>query len=71
LHGGDAALRMDKARDSCELFDVIITPDSEILRADTSFGENRSGFGAYHARAANGATTEVDEVPIVGKSIGA
>jgi hypothetical protein len=69
LHARDAALRMDEARDPRDWFDVRITPDAEILRADSCFGQDRRRFGDHQARAADRAAAKVDEVPVVRESI--
>ena len=69
LHAGDAALRMDEARDPRERLDVRVAPDAEILRTDPPLGQDRRRLGDHQPRAAHRAAAKVDEVPVVREPI--
>src|ERR1700690_2068785 len=71
LHSGYAALFMNEANDPRERFNMIVLPDAEILRADTSVGKNGSCFGEHQSGATDGAAAQMDEMPVVRVSIGA
>ena len=69
LHSRNASLPVDEADDASERLDVFVFPDAEILRADASFGQDGGRFGEDQGCASDGATAEVDEVPVVGESV--
>ena len=60
---------MEEAGDAFELGDVLVFPDAEVAGGDAGFGADGVCFGDDEAGAANGAASEVDEVPIVGKTV--
>jgi hypothetical protein len=60
---------VEEASDAFELGDVLVFPDAEVAGGDAAFGADGVCFGDDEAGAANGAASEVDEVPIVGKSV--
>jgi hypothetical protein len=52
-----------------EVLDVRVLPNAEVGRTDAALGDDCGGFGEDGARAANGASAEVDEMPVVGKAV--
>lgn len=60
---------MEEGGDAFELGDVLVFPDAEVAWGDAGFGAYGVGFGDDESGAANGAASEVDEVPIVGKTV--
>jgi len=60
---------VEEAGDAFELGDVLVFPDAEVAGGDAGFGADGVCFGDDEAGAANGAASEVDEVPIVGKTV--
>ena len=50
---------------------MLVFPDAQILRADAAFGGDGAGFGEDQRGAADGATAEMDEVPVIGIAISA
>ena len=71
LHAGDAALRVNETHDPRERIDVIVAPDTEVLRADPALRQNRGRFRQDERGTADGAATEVNEVPVARKPIAA
>jgi hypothetical protein len=71
LDAGHAAFGMDETSDPRQHLDVGVLPDPEIVRADPAVGLHGGGLGKRQAGAADGEATEVDQVPVVGESIGA
>ena len=59
----------EKADDTREVLDVRVLPDAEVGGTDAAFGDDGGGFGEDSAGAANGASAEVDEMPVVGKAV--
>ena len=55
--------------DALEFWDVLVLPDAEIAWGDAGFRADGVGLGDDEAGAANGAASEVHEVPIVGKTV--
>src|SRR6202035_2311543 len=45
LHAGHGTLALEEMRDSRKIFDVRVTPNSQVLRADAPLGGYRSGLG--------------------------
>src|SRR5258708_37519239 len=62
---------MNEADDSTQHFDVPVRPDAEVLRADSRLGKNCRCLSKYQSGATDGATTKMNEMPIVGVSIAA
>jgi len=71
LHPGDCTLLLDEAHDAREKVDVLVFPYPEIVRADAAVGGDGSRFGEHQRCAAYSAAPEVDQVPVVGESVGA
>ena len=59
LHAGGRSLLANEANDGLERLGVGITPDSEVLRADASFGGDRGRFEHHQRRPADRARAEV------------
>ena len=60
---------MEEGGDALELGDVLVFPDAEVAGGDAGFGADGVGLGDDEAGAADGAASEVNEVPIVGKTV--
>ena len=71
LNAGERALGAEESGDARKEFDVVVFVDSEILRGDAAFGGDGAGFGEDEGGAADGARAEMNEVPIVGETVGA
>jgi hypothetical protein len=71
LHSGYASLFMNKTDDSTQHLDVLVAPDSEILRTDATFGENSRCLGQDQSGATDRATPEMNEMPVVRESAAA
>jgi hypothetical protein len=69
LHAWDGPLFSNEARDSSQGLDLLLLPDSQVLRADTSFGQNGRGFGEYDRGAPNCAAAQMHEMPIVCETV--
>jgi hypothetical protein len=61
----------DETRDSREGFNVRILPNSQILGTDAAFGCYSRRLRENERRTTDSAGTEMNEMPIRGKSIGA
>src|SRR5262249_47768177 len=71
LHSRDAALLVNEMNDAPQRLDVSVTPDSEVLRTDAAFRQDRGRFCHDQSRATDGAAAEMHEMPVVGQAIGA
>lgn len=71
LHSGYAALPMNEADDPRQRLNMIVLPDTKILRTDTSVGKNGSCLGEHQCGATDGAAAQMDEMPVVCVSVGA
>jgi hypothetical protein len=60
---------MNEAHNPAECFDVIVTPNPEILRTNAAFGKDRCCFRQHEPGAANSAAAQMDKVPIGRKAI--
>src|SRR5215472_9569615 len=69
LNSSERALAVYKLRNAREDFNVIVFPDAQVLRTDAPFGNNGGRFSEDQGGTANGAGAEMDEVPIVSKTI--
>src|SRR5438128_2228322 len=65
LHPGDASMFMDETDDSTQHLDMPIGPDTEVLRADASLGENGRCLSHDQSRATNRPAAEMHEMPVV------
>jgi hypothetical protein len=59
----------EEVDDAREVLDVLVLPDAEVGWTDAPFGQDGDGFGEYGARAADGARAEMDQMPIVSKTV--
>ena len=69
LGSGYGTVLAEKADDTREGLDVCVLPDAEVGGTDAALGDDSGGFGEDGARAPNGASAEVDEMPVVGKAV--
>src|SRR5437868_12874547 len=69
LHSGDAPLFMNESDDSTQHLDMSVVPDAEILRTDSSFGENGRRLSKYQSGAANRTTTKMNQMPVSSVSV--
>ena len=71
LHSGDAALVVNETNDTPQRLDMSIAPDAKVLRTDAALGQDRGRFGHHQSRAADRATAEMDEMPVVRQTVAA
>jgi hypothetical protein len=71
LNAGVNALFMDEPRNARQKLDVVVFPDSQVLRANPPFRRYRCSFGKNQARATHSPAAEMDQVPVIGKAVGA
>src|SRR5262249_40091259 len=69
LHCGNAALCFNEARDSRQRRYMLVAPDTEILRRDSSFRSHRCGFGEHNSGPADCPAGQMDEMPIIGETL--
>ena len=60
---------MEKACDTRQELDVLVLPDAGIVRGDTPRGFHRGRFGEDECGAADGAATQMHQVPIVEEAV--
>src|ERR1700726_3471250 len=60
---------MNKADDSSERFNVLITPNAKVLRTNATLGKNGRCLGQHQPGSAHGAAAQMDEMPVVGVAI--
>ena len=70
LHAGYTALLVNEADDPGQRRNVIVTPDTQVLRTDAAFGNNGSCFGEHQSGPAHGAAAQMYEMPVVGVPVG-
>src|SRR6202167_4009591 len=69
LHPGYCSLFMDKPDDSRQWRNMIVFPDSQILRTDASLGKNCRCFSKYQSRAAYGPAAQMHKMPVTRVSV--
>src|SRR5437868_3508094 len=69
LHSGDAPLLMNEPDDPTQHLDVPVVPDAEVPWTDPSLREDRRRLGKYESGAANRATAEMNQMPVVSVSV--
>src|SRR5712671_6354148 len=69
LNSGDRALFTDETSDACERLDVLVPPNSQIVRADAAFGRYSASFRENQGCSADGAASEMDQMPIRGEAV--
>src|SRR6266436_1085570 len=71
LHPSHAALLMNKPDDSSQRLNVIVHPDTQVVRTDTALGKNCSCFGKHQSSTAYRAAAQMYEMPVVHVSVSA
>jgi len=61
---------VEEVGDALEAGDVVVGVDAEVVRGDAGLGADGVGFSEDEGGAADGAAAEMDEVPVVGESVG-
>ncbi len=69
LNTGDGALPANEGGDSAQHVDLLVLPQTQILRADAPARFHRCGLGEHNAGAADGAAAQVHEMPIAGEAV--
>jgi len=69
LDGRNASVGAEKLSDSSKRRDVRVRPDAEVAGRDAAFGRDSGGFSEHDASATDGASAEVYEVPVAGKTV--
>jgi len=69
LNSRDRALFTNETSDAAERRDVLVLPDSQILRADAAFGRRSASFRENQRCSADGAASEMDQMPIRGEAV--
>jgi hypothetical protein len=69
LNTSNASLRSDESHNARQRFDMLIGPDTKIIRANTSDRCHSRGLGQDKSSAANGAAAEMHEVPFVRQAV--
>src|SRR5438477_4049839 len=69
LHSGDAPLFINETNNSTEHLDMAVGPDAEVLRTDASFRKNGRCFGQNQSRTSDGATSKMNQMPVVRVSV--
>jgi hypothetical protein len=65
------ALLLQKPRDSRQRLDVLIFPDAHICRRNATDCLNGGGFYHHRGRAAYRSAAQMDQMPVVGKTVNA
>ncbi len=65
LNTGEATLFVDERNDFSKLAYVTIEIDAQVLRADATFGRDCGSFGKHESRAADGAASQMHQMPSV------
>jgi len=71
LHTGYTALLMNEPDYPGQRFNVIVTPDTKVLRTDAGLGKNGSRLGKHQSSSAYRPAAQMNKMPIVRVSIGA
>ena len=69
LNPRDRTLLLDKMEDARQHFHVLIFVYAKIAGRNTAIRKNRAGFGHHQPGAANGAASEMDQMPVIGKAV--
>jgi hypothetical protein len=62
---------VNETNDTLQRLDMSVAPNAKIMRADAALRQDRSRFGHYQSRAADRATAEMDEMPVVSQTVAA
>ena len=65
----NGALGSNEAGDALQRLDLLIVPQTKVLRGDAPVGRDRRGFGEHQSGPADGTAAEVDQVPVIGQAI--
>jgi hypothetical protein len=65
LHAGNSALGFDEPKNQREYLDLFVFPKSQIFRTDASFRQDCRCFRHDERRAADRATAEMHEMPVI------
>jgi hypothetical protein len=69
LNAGDSAVRDDVADDARQGLDVLVFPEPEITRRYAASGFHRRGLRDDQTGTADGATAEMNAVPVVSEAV--
>ena len=65
------ALPVQEVHDPGERGNVVVLPDAEVVRGDSSFGKDGGGFREDEACTSDGTAAQMDQVPVVGEAVAA
>jgi hypothetical protein len=71
LNSSQGALLANKTGDSRKKLDVLVLPDSKVVRADAALGRDCGCLGQYERRSANRSAPKVNQMPIVREPVDA
>ena len=63
------AVRFDETIDARNRFNVFVRPDARVAWRDAAFRRNRRGLGDDQSRAAQGARTQMHQMPVGGHAV--
>ena len=69
LNAGVRALCLDKVRNTAQGGNVLVFPDTNIFRRDTTFGDDRCGFSDDQTSTTDRTRTQVNQMPVVDETI--
>jgi hypothetical protein len=69
LSSSHGTVLAEEAHYPSEILDVCVLPDAEVGGTDAALGDDGGSFGEDGACAPNGASAEVDEMPVVGEAV--
>ena len=69
LDARDSTLGVDKPGDAGQRLDVVVFPNSKVARSNAPVCGNRSRLDHYEGDPADSPAAEVDQMPVIGKSI--
>jgi hypothetical protein len=69
LHSGDASLFVNETDDPTQHFDVLVVPDTEVLRTDASLRKNGRCLSQDQSGTTYRTAAEMNEMPVVSVSI--
>ena len=66
LHAGECALRLDEAGDPPQWLDMLVGPDTQVVRRNTPLRADRRRFDDHQPGATDGPTAQMHQMPVVG-----
>ena len=69
LGSSHSTVLAEEANDAREVLHMRVLPDAQVGRTDAALGDDRGGFREHGGCPANGASAQVDEMPVVGKAV--